>query len=82
MSLVMDKGFFSQNNIDALFAVKDRFTIAVPTRVKWLQEFIDSLLNSISIHRQKEKPPRGPLGNRPPYRELFRTEASGYLGTE
>jgi len=47
MSLVMDKGFFSQNNIDALFAVKDRFTIAVPTRVKWLQEFIDSMDGSI-----------------------------------
>ena len=47
MSLVMDRGFFSHKNIDALLASRDRFTMAVPNRVKWLQESIDEVRENI-----------------------------------
>jgi hypothetical protein len=46
LHLIMDKGFYSQKNIDALLAAKDKFTIAVPTRV-WVREAIDAARNAM-----------------------------------
>jgi len=38
---VMDKGFYSQENIDRLAETGRNFTIAVPSRPKWVREEID-----------------------------------------
>jgi transposase len=47
LHLVMDKGFFSQKNVEALLAAKDKFTLAAPIRVKWIREAIDTARNSM-----------------------------------
>jgi hypothetical protein len=41
LHLVMDRGFYSQKNVDELLAARDKFTLAVPSRVKWVQKAID-----------------------------------------
>jgi len=47
LHLVMDKGFYSKANIDKLMTNRDKFTIAVPTRLKWVQEIIDGIDHDI-----------------------------------
>jgi transposase len=39
--IIMDKGFYSKKNIDALLEKRNHFTIAVPIHNKWLKETID-----------------------------------------
>ncbi|RJX26963.1 MAG: IS1634 family transposase [Dethiobacter sp.] len=46
LHLVMDKGFYSQKNVDELLAAREKFTIAVPTR-KWVQQIIDETRETI-----------------------------------
>jgi transposase len=43
---VMDKGFYSQKNIDELLAAREKFTVAVPLR-KWVQKLIDEVRDTI-----------------------------------
>ncbi len=40
---VLDRGFYSKENIDNLMLNREKFTIAVPTRLKWVQEIIDDV---------------------------------------
>lgn len=47
LHLVMDKGFYSQANVDALFEAKDKFTLAVPNRAKWVRDAIDEVRDII-----------------------------------
>jgi hypothetical protein len=47
LHLVMDKGFYSQKNVDEMLAARDKFTIAVPNRLKWVQDIIDETRDSI-----------------------------------
>ncbi len=44
---VMDKGFYSKRNVDALVESRDRFTLSVPLNNKWLQKEIDVIHGSI-----------------------------------
>ena len=44
---VMDKGFYSKKNVDALVANRDRFTLSVPLNNKWLQHAIDDIRETI-----------------------------------
>jgi len=46
LHLVLDKGFYSQTNVDELFKARYKFTIAVPMR-KWVQQIIDEVKESI-----------------------------------
>lgn len=39
--LVMDRGFYSQNNIDMLCGIHQDFTIGIPVHLKWVQGKID-----------------------------------------
>lgn len=39
---VMDKGFYSENNIDEMYANHIRFTVGVPFTVNWAKEFVSS----------------------------------------
>ncbi|MBA1336284.1 MAG: Transposase, IS4 family [Firmicutes bacterium] len=47
LHLVMDKGFYSQKNVDELLAAKDKFILAVPNRLKWVQHIIDETRDTI-----------------------------------
>lgn len=42
----MDKGFYSQKNVDELLTARNKFTIAVPNR-KWIQAIIDDARETI-----------------------------------
>jgi transposase len=47
LHFVLDKGFFSEKNIEALLEARERFTLAVPIRRKWLQQAIDEIRDAI-----------------------------------
>jgi transposase len=47
LSYVMDKGFYSKNNVDNLFATKSKFIISVPLNNKWLQSAIDDVYTCV-----------------------------------
>lgn len=47
LHLVMDKGFYSQKNVDELLGARDSFTLAVPNRLGWIQHIIDEVRDSI-----------------------------------
>lgn len=47
LHMVMDKGFYSKKNVEALLDARDRFTLAVANRVKWVQESIDRVQGGI-----------------------------------
>ena len=44
---VMDKGFYSKQNIDELLASRDKFLISVPLKNKWVQHAIDDIYEVI-----------------------------------
>lgn len=46
LRLVMDRGFYSQKNVDELLVAREKFTIAVPSR-KWVQQIIDEVRDTI-----------------------------------
>lgn len=45
--VVLDKGFYSLKNVEELLKARDRFTLAVSNRVKWVQQSIDKVRDSI-----------------------------------
>jgi len=47
LHLVMDRGFYSQKNINALAEGGHNFTIGVPTHLKWAREEIDQARDKI-----------------------------------
>ena len=47
LHLVLDKGFYSQNNVDELLAAREKFILAVPIRRKWVQNVIDEVRENI-----------------------------------
>ena len=47
MSYVMDKGFYSKQNIDELVASGNKFLVAVPLNNKWLHKAIDDVYDTI-----------------------------------
>lgn len=55
LNCVMDKGFYSKKNIDALLASRNKFTLAVPVNNKWLQIVIDEIYDVIHGPRGYQK---------------------------
>lgn len=47
INCVMDKGFYSKKNIDALLASRNKFTLAVPLNNKWIQRAIDEIHDTV-----------------------------------
>lgn len=47
LNFVMDKGFYSQKNIDQLLDSRTRFTLAVPLNNKWVLHAIDNIYETI-----------------------------------
>lgn len=41
LHLVLDKGFYSNANVDELFAAHHKFTLGVSIHLKWVQEIVD-----------------------------------------
>lgn len=44
LHLVLDKGFYSQDNMDALFAAHHHFTLGVSVHLKWVEAIVDESL--------------------------------------
>jgi len=51
MHLVLDRGFYSQANVDALYKNRHKFTIAVPSGRKWVESVFDEHYESIASPR-------------------------------
>ena len=47
LNCVMDKGFYSKANIDALLSSRNKFTLMVPVNNKWVQHAIDDIYDVI-----------------------------------
>lgn len=50
LHLVMNRGFYSQENIDHLLDKRQHFTLGVPTHLKWICEQIDTHCRTIDSH--------------------------------
>lgn len=48
MHLVLDRGFYSNANIDELYKSHHKFTIALPKQRKWIRELLDKYIESIA----------------------------------
>ena len=51
---VLDRGFYSKNNVDELLERRDHFTISVPLHNRWVREAIDEIFDTV----------QGPEGSR------------------
>ena len=51
MHLVLDRGFYSQANVDALYKDRHKFTIAVPAGRKWVESIFDEHYEFIASPR-------------------------------
>ena len=51
MHLVLDRGFYSKGNVDELYKGKHKFTIAVPTGRKWVEQIFDEHYEFIASPR-------------------------------
>lgn len=47
INFVLDRGFYSESNIDELFKRKHKFTIAVPSGRRWVEKIIDCFYENI-----------------------------------
>lgn len=47
INCVMDKGFYSKRNIDALLDSRNKFTLSVPLSNKWVQQVIDEVHDAV-----------------------------------
>lgn len=47
LHLVLDRGFYSQKNVDELLATGNKFVLAVPGKPKWVRKIIDETKDSI-----------------------------------
>ena len=47
LNCVMDRGFYSKKNVDALLASRNKFTLSVPVNNKWVQRIIDDIHEDI-----------------------------------
>jgi transposase len=54
LTFVMDRGFYSENNVDALFDAHYSFILAVPRR-KWVEELYDKYRDEIQHHENIHK---------------------------
>jgi transposase len=49
LTLILDRGFYSEANLDALFSARDRFILAPPTGRKWVRQIIDAHCDDIKM---------------------------------
>lgn len=47
LHLVLDKGFYSRQNVDVLCTAREKFLLAVPGRPRWVRHAIDEVRESI-----------------------------------
>lgn len=51
LHLVMDKGFYSQKNVDEMFSKHMKFTIAIPFSSKFAKEHVEKVRGTITDHK-------------------------------
>jgi transposase len=44
---VLDRGFYSKKNVDALLERRDHFTLSVPLNNRWVREAIDKIIDTV-----------------------------------
>jgi transposase len=59
LTFVLDRGFYSESNIDELFRMRCHFVIAPPTGRKWVRQIIDEYRASIMSPDFRRKPEGG-----------------------
>lgn len=47
MRFVLDRGFYSRSNVDALLSKKHHFIMAVPTKRKWVMDILDNHYDAV-----------------------------------
>lgn len=55
LHFVLDRGFYSQKNVDELLTKRHRFILAVPIQRKWVQNIIDEVRESIQDPQNYKK---------------------------
>lgn len=50
LHLVMDRGFYSQENLDSLLQKRQHYTLGVPAHLKWIREQIDTHRETLDSH--------------------------------
>ena len=53
--VVLDRGFYSQANVDELLESRHHFTMAVPSLRKWVQTYIDEHIDRIALPQNYHK---------------------------
>jgi len=48
MHLILDRGFYSESNIDKLYEYQHKFTVALPIGRKWVEAYLDKHKESIT----------------------------------
>jgi transposase len=63
LTFVLDRGFYSESNLDELFRLRAHFVLAVPTSRKWVRQIVDEYCDTAC----KNDPVRYEIGieNRP-----------------
>jgi len=49
LGLIMDMGFYSQDNLNALYQNRYKFLMGAPTSRKWIEQIIESEWNSLNL---------------------------------
>jgi transposase len=50
LSIIMDRGIYSMNNVSEMIKKKVNFTMAIPLHRKWVEQIIDKNHESMQIH--------------------------------
>jgi hypothetical protein len=59
LTFVLDRGFYSEDNLDELFRTKSHFVLAPPTGRKWVRQIVDEHYDSIKLPDCYRKPDGG-----------------------
>jgi transposase len=59
LTFVLDRGFYSESNLDELFRLRAHFVLAVPTGRKWVKQIVDEYHDSIKRPDSYRRPNSG-----------------------
>jgi transposase len=59
LTFVLDRGFYSESNLDELFRLRSRFVLAPPTGRKWVRQIVDEHRDSVKTPDCYRKPEGG-----------------------
>jgi transposase len=59
LTFVLDRGFYSESNLDELFRLRFHFVLAPPTNRKWVRQIVDEYYDSVKTPDCYRKPEGG-----------------------